>query len=425
MTSPDRCIEEVRALHRAIGNANAGWEIGLFHRLSATMRLRAGEEGESAELLMGRDDGVALQARSRQDGSTAFAACSGLDPAHLNRELARAGQLGGGSGAAEGDLWPLGGGTVRIDRDGPCELPSRADLEAWLEQARDQLVQPQHGGRRLRTPSESRVEVAVVLETWVADGGMIASRARRRAWALARPAAEADLPLQRPLVIASRRWEDLPLDGWRTVLEDRRIGRGAGKLAGAGASSLPVLFNPECSAELGLALVKAFHDPALDSGTPVGEVWTLTDEPTHPEALYGGKFDDGGFSTVAKTLWRGGRVTGRLDGAGHLRRPSYRDRPGPLPSHLVVDVPGGQLPSRFLLVTRLTLHPLGRVRWGLEVDGAVLDDGQPALRVRGGFIATSPIELAQRCVASVGPARPSYLGVRTSALLFDGLSLRI
>jgi len=425
MTNPDRCIEEVRALHRAIGNANPGWEIGLFHRLSATMRLRAGEEGESAELLMGLDDGVALQARSRLDGSTAFAACSGLDPAHLNRELARAGQLGGGSAAAEGDLWPLGGGTVRIDRDGPCELPSRADLEAWLEQARDQLVQPRHGGRRLRAPSESRVEVAVVLETWVADGGMIASRARRRAWALARPAAEADLPLQRPLMIASRRWEDLPLDGWRTVLEDRRIGRGAGKLAGAGASSLPVLFNPECSAELGLGLVKAFHDPALDSGTPVGEVWTLIDEPTHPEALFGGKFDDGGFPAAAKTLWRGGRVTGRLDGAGHLRRPSYRDRPGPLPSHLVVDVPAGQLPSRFLLVTRLTLHPLGRVRWGLEVDGAVLDDGQPALRVRGGFIATSPIELAQRCVASVGPARPSYLGVRTSALLFDGLSLRI
>jgi hypothetical protein len=186
-----------------------------------------------------------------------------------------------------------------------------------------------------------------------------------------------------------------------------------------------VLFNPECSAELGLGLVKAFHDPLLDLGTPVSAAWSVTDDPTDPGALFGGKFDDAGFPTAAKTLWRGGRVVDRLRGAGHYRRPSYRDRPGPMPTHLVVDVPASKPPSRFLLVTRMTLHPLGPLRWGLEVDGAVLDDGQPASGIRGGFIATSPMELARRCVASVGPTRESHLGVRTAALLFHGLSVRV
>jgi hypothetical protein len=96
-----------------------------------------------------------------------------------------------------------------------------------------------------------------------------------------------------------------------------------------------------------------------------------------------------------------------------------------MPTHLNIDVPGVQPPSRFLLVTRMTLHPLGALRWGLEVDGAVLDDGQPAARVRSGFISTSPPELARRCAASVGPHRQSYLGVQTPALLFDGLPVRV
>ena len=98
----------------------------------------------------------------------------------------------------------------------------------------------------------------------------------------------------------------------------------------------------------------------------------------------------------------------------------------------VVDVEGSApRPSGARLCLTRSGSMVGSVRGGcVESDVYaralhVLDDGQPALRVRGGFIATSPIELAQRCVASVGPARPSYLGVRTSALLFDGLSLRI
>ena len=425
MLNPDRCIEQARALHRAVGSVGADWEIGIFHRLSSTMRLRVGEQGESAELLVGRDDGAALQARSRQDGSTVFAACSGLDADHLKRELARAAEHGEGPGGAERELWPLGGEAVSIDRDEPQELPPRADLETWLEKARNELLQPRHRDRRLRPPAECRVEVAVVTETWVADGGLVASRTRRRSWGLARPAAEADRPAQRPLVIASRRWEELPVDGWRTILDDRRIGRGAGKPAGAGVATFPVLFNPECSAELGLGLVKALHDPALDPGLALAASWTITDDPTSPAALFGAKFDDAGFPTAPKILVRGGRLAGRLDGAGHYRRPSYRDRPGPMPTHLGVDVPGAQPPPRFLLVTRVTLHPLGPLRWGLEIDGAVLDGGQPASRVRGGFIATSPTELARRCVASVGPSRPSYLGVQTAALLFDGLPVRI
>jgi hypothetical protein len=388
------------------------------------MRLRAGDDAEPAELRVGYDEGVALHARSRRDGTTAFAACPGLDALYLNAELARAGRKGGGPVAAEGELWPMGSSGVMVDRDEPYELPERADLDAWLAQARNELLQPRRRDRRLRAPAESRVEVAVVLETWVAEGGMVASRSRRRAWAMARLAAMADEPLQRPLVIASRRWEMLGTAGWREVLDDRRIGRGTGKSLRHGNTSVPVLLNPECSAELGLALVKALHDPAVDPSASVAAGCKITDDPTDAQALFGGTFDDAGFPARPTVLWRNGRRVGRLEGAGHLRRPSYRDRPGPMPRHLVLDVPESPPPPRFLLATRLTLHPLGPARWGLELDGAVLDGGQPACRVRGAFVSTSPAELAERCVASVGPRRRSYLGVSTSALLFDGLSVR-
>ena len=100
-----------------IGEAHAAWEIGLFHRHSSTMRLHAGDEEGATELLVGREDGVAMQARSRHDGATVFAACSGLDPVYLGRELERAHREGGGPGAAEGELWPLGRAVVSIDRD--------------------------------------------------------------------------------------------------------------------------------------------------------------------------------------------------------------------------------------------------------------------------------------------------------------------
>jgi len=420
--SPDRCIERVRELHRALADSNEAWEIELYHRLAQTMRLRESVGTRVAELLVGQEDGVAMRARSKRDGRRSFAACSGLDAAFLRRELDSAGREVGGPAVGEGELWPRSTAGLSVDREGPLDLPEPTDLRAWLEQAREAMQEPR-GRRRVPPPADCRVEVAVIVETWVAEGVAIGSRARRRAWGMARPATDADDVAQRPLVIAARRWDELPVRGWRTILDDRWIGSARGEAASS-LGRVPVLFNPECAAVLGRALIRALH--GSDPGPPpsIATAWKVIDDPTDSQALFGGRFDDAGFPTAQKPLWHRGRAAGRLDGAGHFRRPSFRDPPGPLPSQLVFDVRSGSLPPRVLLVTRLSLHPLAPDRWGLEVDGAILDQGQPGSRVRGAFVSTSPRELAECCVASIGPPRDSHLGVRTAALLFDGLDVR-
>jgi hypothetical protein len=386
------------------------------------MRLREVDGTGAADLLAGQEDGVALRARSRRYGTTAFAACSGFNADYLRRELDLAGQEGGGPNAGEGELWPRAAGGASIDREEPLELPEPSALEAWLEQARESM-QESRGRRRVPPPADSRLEVAVVCETWVTEGVALGSRSRRRAWAMARPAADADDVAPRPIVVAARRWDDLPIEGWRTILDDRWIGGAKGDRVSS-AGPLPVLFNPECAAVLSRALVRAIEASDPDRRRRVASVWKVVDDPTDPDALFGGSFDDAGFPTARKVLWHRGRSSGRLRGAGHFRRPSFRDLPGTLPSHLVVEVSSGGLPDRVLLVTRLSLHPFAPDRWGLELDGAVLDQGHPVVTVRRGFVSTSPGELAEQCVASVGPQRNSHLGVRTAALLFDGLDLR-
>jgi hypothetical protein len=91
--------------------------------------------------------------------------------------------------------------------------------------------------------------------------------------------------------------------------------------------------------------------------------------------------------------------------------------------HLVVCAPAATPPGRGVLVSGMTLHALDPERWILEIDGAELRDGQPGARLRGATLHVSPVELVERCVAAVGPERDSHLGVRTRALLFDGLEL--
>jgi hypothetical protein len=174
-----------------------------------------------------------------------------------------------------------------------------------------------------------------------------------------------------------------------------------------------------------LALVKALHIHEPERGFPVGPAWRVVDDPGHTMALFGGSFDDAGFATGRTPLADGQRAVGRIAGKGHFRRPSFRDRPIPMPSHLTVLAEGnGPPPTRGVLVTALTLHPLQPDHWMLEIDGAHLEDGRPGPVLRSAIVAVSPMELVRRCAAAVGPARLSHLGVETPALVFDNLTLR-
>jgi hypothetical protein len=223
-------------------------------------------------------------------------------------------------------------------------------------------------------------------------------------------------------LVARRRWSELPPDAWLEVLEDRKLpDRGDSPPPTA---AVPVLFNPECSALLVVALAKTLHAGAREPGIEVGPAWKVYDDPCHAQALFGGSFDDVGFTTRRKRLANGHRTSGRIDARGHYRRPSFRDRPIPLPSHLLVSATARGAPTEGVVATALSVHPVDYGRWLLRIEGALLDHGRPGAVLRPSFVSISPEDLALRCVATVGPPRPSHLGVETPALVFDNLSLR-
>ena len=304
----------------------------------------------------------------------------------------------------------------RVDREALDQLPSAGELMEWVDRARSELT-----GHRSRTVYEMWVEVATTVESWVADRGYRASRSRTRAWALSRlrcPEGNGRLP--RPVLVAARRWRELDPRGFREILEDRQ--EGLQREIELPAKPVPVLFNPESSAMLVLALARTLHARGLDRGLGVGPAWHLEDDPTRSDALLGGTFDDAGFDTRRKLLADGSGVVGSISEKGHDRRGSFRDRPVPQPSHLVILTRSGDPPPRGILVTGLSLHALEPHRWILEIDGAPIENGCPGPPMKPAFINVDPTELVRRCVAAVGPVRRSHLGVSTPALVFDGLT---
>lgn len=311
---------------------------------------------------------------------------------------------------------------VAIEDDDELRVPRPGELAEWLDRAWEGLVEP---GSKHAGPGEAWVEVAATVECWAADGGLQARRSRMRAWAMVRLRSVPGVQgVPRPVLIGSRRWQELAEDGWRQVVEDRWVA------SHEAPSRHPVerpllLVDPECSATLVAALVKSLHGPGRPVGLPVGPGWKVVDDPLDGKALFGGTFDDSGFQAAPKTLSDGREITGLLNGAGHFRRPSFRDYPAALASHLVVAPGGAHAPEEGILVSTLRLHALEPGMWGLEIEGAWLESGQPGPALRRCFIRTSPEQLALSCLAAVGPARSSHRGVRTPALLFEGLEVQV
>ncbi len=404
----DALVDRAVARHSALESATSGLGIELYHRAALTVRAAIGRDGESIVRRHGADEGSALRATSPAGNQLAFAATTGSDAESLCRVLDLAGRHP--SGVPRRELWSRAAGEPLLDRDAEPALPTEDEVTQWLRRARAALVSP------VEPLIDAWVEVVHTAETWVADGGLRGSRVRTRGSAFMRHA----VAESRPVLIASRSFERLPVDGWQAVLDDRRLAAQTAKPPPT--RSIQVLFNPECSAILVQALVRTLHHGELD--LVVGPAWRVMDDPAGSAAVWGGTFDDAGFETRRTILADGRRACGALDGAGHFRRPSFRDRPAPSPSHLVVGAAGSDLPDRCLLATGLRLHAIDAERWLLRIDGAWLERGVPGSALHPSHVTVSASELVRRCVAAVGPARSSYRGVETPALVFDGLTLQ-
>ena len=386
--------------------------VELYHRMSRTLRVTHPRHADVVAVRSGCDEGIALRVWDARDSHVRFTAASGRTAEAIERAVDRALLLGAVGSVAPGDRCTREGSLA--DHDEAAGLPDDDRLATWLAEARETFATADWGRA---DPDRSWVEVASTCETWVGDGHVLGSRWRARAWALLEaPVPEASAA---PLILAGRSWRDLdPRDWVRMRSEGLVVERGGVELP---AARLPVLFSPDASATLVLALVRSV--PSDGSTVEVGPGFRVRDDPEEPRALFGGVFDDLGFTTTRRQVADGCTMLARLVGPGHYRRPSFRDVPVSLPVNLVVEPPEAGAPSRGLIAHRVAVHALSAERWVLELDGTWWSDGEPRGAIRGARVPTGPRELLSRCVAGVGAPFASYRGVRTPGLLFDGLTV--
>lgn len=394
---PDRLGNDLLSLHRWARARARGHELELYHRASVSLRVSRRTGSDTLASRLGQDEGLTFRSRSPA-GAIGFAAIAGTDEGRMAWALEQA--LGSCAAEPQGGVtWPVSRSERLDDRQQDLDLPSRQELADWLEHAWQGLaecVSPMQ-------PLEAWVEASTIVESWCADPELRATRARTQVWALAKLRSK-------PMVIAARRLRDLPYLGWAALSLDRSSG--TARRASGFSREMPVLFTPECSARLVQALVRAVHSQQGNLGRSVGAAWQVVDDPSRAAAVASRTFDDACFPTARKVLADGRQISGILEGRGHLRRPSFRDRPESWPTSLLVLAPSVELPAQCLRVSSLSLHPLQDDSWVLEVSGPAIERA---------FLRVSPQALLERCVAAHGPARESHLGVLTPALLFEGV----
>jgi hypothetical protein len=388
--------------------------VEVFHRSSTRVRVSIEPPEWRPRYFEAREDGVAVRLDLGERG-IAFAACSGGDGAAVDRALARA------IGAVpqvrpEGQLWATRTRSASFDLEHDATLPSREDLEHWLERATASFARCAGGEGHVVGPAW--VEAGYTIETLVADTSLTAFRSRRRVWGLAmvRPARTSMAP-ERPRIVAARTLGALPIDGWSEFLDGACTGPGADGRAAAGS----LVVASEAAATLVASLAATLHGPERSPGSTVGRAWRLRDVPRWPKGLSGGRFDDAGFSTHSSTLADGSRVVEVLGAQGHFRRPSFRDLPTPMFTTLVVEEADDPMPSRGMMADALRVHRLHPGRWVLDLEGNRLERGLPSgdrARLR---LAVRPLELVLRCARAVGPARLYPNGVATPMLVFEGI----
>jgi hypothetical protein len=392
----DVAVERMRRLGRRLVGLESTVTRGhveLFERASFTRRVSRDGTGDGSSSQEGLEEGVAVRVR-HADRSVGFAAESGDGDRKLDG-LVRA-ALSSRSGSGE---WPASGPPSRIDHATDDPLPSLDRLEAWLA---DALA----GTDAL----EAWVEAGQTMETWVGPGGAAASRLRSRVWGMAR---FHHAGRERVEIVAATGLGGLDTRTWESTASDPPI---SGKVDRIDPRR-PILVRPGAAATLVRALAEALHGRSSEPGVAVGPGWRLTDEPTAPDALFGGEFDDAGFPTRPIVLADGHRVRCKIDGPGTLRRPSFRDPPTPMSAWLRVRPAEVDPPADGAVVSDLVVEPLAS-DMVLRVHGWTVRHGRPDTAIRGALVPFDPRTWVQRCLGTHGAARASHHGVVTPALVF-------
>jgi len=367
--NPEFCRARALALAERVEKTIRGVE--LYQRVSRTTRAR--RDAGSVTATTGLEEGTALRRVAADAATPRFVSSAGGDEHTVDNLCA----LLDGRGSSV-TLPPRESATL-ID-DEPTGTIGAEQLRTWLEAA----------------PGETAwVESAATVEVWVEPGSVLGCRVRRRTWAMAR------------LADGSTRWTAVRGPELPPPVDTAAAGSGG---LPRGGGSATVVLRPGAVATLLPALVGALHADPARVGTRVGRGWSVLEDPKEKRALFGGMFDDVLDPAAPQRLAAGGRIQAALQAPGIRRRASVHDAPVPMPVNLRVDAPPVATPSGLTPVAQLHLYALDPNRWVLEIPGP-----------RPRFVRTGPLDLARRCVGSVGEAVATQRGVLTAALVFEGL----
>ena len=161
-----------------------------------------------------------------------------------------------------------------------------------------------------------------------------------------------------------------------------------------------------------LALMSEAAAPILSllvrrCGEKLPSTWAVTDEPSHPEGLVGGRVDDAGFET--RTSHPG------MTSPEFFQRRSFRDSPTTGLSNLIVKATDRQdRPEVFAIVSGSRVVPLGPEDWVVELD--LIDGDKWRARL-------SPSVLAGSLGPTFGSSRSTPDGPIVPGILLDTQSL--
>ncbi len=417
ITDPDRDLDEVEHLLDSIRPFALSNRIEIYRRSSSRVRVTLGGARGRTAIQTGWEEGVAVRLEDRAGGGgTCFGAATGAGVANLRCAVEMALRAGPGRDAAR-PRWADPTGEVLVDREPNISLPHPDPMRSWLGEAL--RVDKGAADRRGEVVPGGWVESAVTVETLASDDGLRASRTRTRTWALATIRRAGAESRERIRFLVGRSLESLSTAGWLPTY----IHRGRRPASHPPPGRYAIVFAPEPAAILAAALVRVIHGAEAEAGRKVGPGWRVIDDLADPQSLFGVRFDDAGFPTRRCVLAESGRVIGGISGQGHLKRASYRDRPTPMAVGVIVQgETSSTLPPKCLWVDDVRIHSVGAGSWILEIDGTQAG-AEPGATFEGVLVRADPGRIAERCVGSVGEARWHPVGVRTAALLVDGLEV--
>lgn len=338
-------------MERALGCwrriARESGRIELYVKVSDRRRVEANDAVREVH-----DAGVAVRLFDERGGRARFGACVGSSDGAIvwaAREAHKGGEQVCG-------LTPDGReGDYRSTDLDPMLAPAEPEeLREWVR--RDRL---------------EWIEAGTTTEILIGPTGWVAQRRRQRIWWRT---------LEEPARILAKRvttqWEPGSNELLKVSIE-------------SGTAKIALL--PDGAAPIVAAL-------AARGGEELPTSWVLTDEPSHPEGLVGGRFDDAGFPT-------------KTDSGGCLCRRSFRDPPEMRPTNQVLRSTDTEMSPRVAgIASRARVIPLGPEDWVVELD---LPHGEKR------WFRGEPAHLAQACCATFGAPRVTADGPIVPGIIVD------